>query len=86
MKETYYKLAVWDERSFCFRDGKKGYPTQGEAVADAKAPGRYRISRVDAVGRTDLEPFDIAGKAATHQAPIKTYTPAATRPMGGRAH
>jgi hypothetical protein len=62
---TYYKLAVWDERLQCFRDGKRGYSTPTEAFVDAKSPGRYRVSQVDGAGlRTDLEPFEVSGLSA----------------------
>ncbi len=55
-----YKLAVFDARSFCFRDGKVAYESEWEACAAAKSPGKYRISRIVAGGeRTDLEPFSI---------------------------
>ncbi len=61
---TYYKLAVWDERCFCFRDGKRGYDTIAEATADATKSGKYRISQVTEGVRTDLEPFDVVGKSS----------------------
>lgn len=53
----YFKLAKWDERSLTFRDGKMQYPTEAAAVAAARKPGRYRVSRVDRTGRTDLDEF-----------------------------
>lgn len=57
----YFKVATHDPRSFCFRDGKRAYPTEEAAhrAAVAAGPGRYRISRVDEHGRTDLQPFDV---------------------------
>lgn len=70
MTETYYKLAVWDERLQTFRDGKRAYASGKEAFADAKTTGRYRVSQVDGDGRrTDLEPFDVAGPAAQQGKP-----------------
>lgn len=54
----YWKLATWEPRSFTFKDGKRAYPTEAEARNAASKPGRYRLSRVEETGRTDLEPFD----------------------------
>jgi hypothetical protein len=59
----YFKLATWDARNLCWRDGKYVCETEVAARADAKAPGRYRISRIDDSGRTDLEPFTVGGAA-----------------------
>lgn len=56
----YYKLATYDQISFCFRDGKIAYPDQATAEAAAKAPGRYRLSVVTETGRNDLQTFDVA--------------------------
>jgi hypothetical protein len=68
----YFKLAIWDARNVCFRDGKRAYPTEADARADALKPGRYRISRVDDAGRTDLEPFDVGDAAAAdNSAPLR---------------
>jgi hypothetical protein len=56
----YYKLAAWDPRGLCWRDGKHAYPTLGAAKGAAQqAPGRYRISCVAGQKRTDLEPFEV---------------------------
>ena len=56
----YYKLAVWDARSFTYRDGKVAYDTAEDALAEAeKSPGKYRISAVLVDGRDDLAPFTI---------------------------
>jgi hypothetical protein len=46
MNHDYYKLAVWDERMLCFRDGNRGYLSEAEARSDATVHGRYRISAV----------------------------------------
>lgn len=54
----YFKLAAWDERSFTWKDGKVAFPSEGEARGAATRAGRYRLSRVEASGRVDLEPFD----------------------------
>ncbi len=53
----YFKLAIFDERSFTFRDGKVAYPTERDAIQAAKNPGKYRLSIVFETGRKDLEPF-----------------------------
>lgn len=64
---TYYKIAVWDARSFCWKDAAPGFketfPTRADAEAFCKGkPGRYRASRVDPDGvRTDYDGFDVAG-------------------------
>jgi hypothetical protein len=56
----YFKLASWDSRNLVWRDGKKAFPTEKAArAAAASAPGRYRISVVTDVGRTDLVPFEV---------------------------
>ena len=55
----YYKLAVWDARSFTYRDGRVAYPTQHDAVAAISVPGKYRVSKVTADGRRDLTPFEV---------------------------
>lgn len=55
----YYKLATWDARSFTWRDGKAAFPILAEALGAARRPGRYRISEVTAIGRTDREPFEV---------------------------
>lgn len=56
----YFKLAEWDARNCCWKDGKQSHATPDDAILAAKKPGRYRISRVDENGRTDLEPFEIS--------------------------
>ncbi len=53
----YYKLAVWDETSLTFRDGRLVFPTEHRAVCAALKPGKYRISEVTDAGRRDLTPF-----------------------------
>jgi hypothetical protein len=60
-KPTFYKLAEWDERVLTYRDGKIQFDDRAAAFAAAmkSGPGRYRISRVDADGRHDFEPFDL---------------------------
>lgn len=61
---VYYKVAVWNARSFCFQDATKAfkgtYSTEDKARAACVKPGRYRISRRDVNGgRTDGEPFEV---------------------------
>ena len=65
----YFKLATWDARAMTFRDGKRGYDTEAAARAAATAPGRYRISTVTDAGRTDGEPFEVAGKPKAAKRP-----------------
>lgn len=55
----YFKLACWDERSCAWRDGRKAHPDEASARADATRPGKYRVSRVDEAGRTDLPAFQV---------------------------
>ena len=55
----YYKLAVWDDRSMTFRDGKVAFATEDCATSAATAPGRYRLSVVTESGRRDLAPFEV---------------------------
>jgi hypothetical protein len=85
MKTPYYKLATWVDRFACFRDGKRGYPTEAVARTDAKAAGTYRISTVSDTGRVDGEPFKVNGPAPVPDKPRK-YTGGAERPMSGRPH
>lgn len=60
----YYKLAKWEDRSFCFKDGKTAFNTEAEARVAAKAAGRYRVSTVTEEGRQDGEPFEVVGPAS----------------------
>lgn len=60
----YYKLAKWDDRSFCFKDGKVGFGTEGDARKAAVAGGRYRISTVTESGRIDGDSFEVVGPKA----------------------
>ena len=57
----YYRLARWNEVFGTWLDGKPTYETEELAQHAAKRlPGRYRISRYDAAGRTDLPPFGVS--------------------------
>lgn len=60
-QSRYFKLAVWDARSFTFRDGKVAYATAEDARKAAKKSGKYRISCVytDTGAREDYAPFDV---------------------------
>ena len=60
---TYFKLAVWDAKSFTFRDGKRGFDTEADARAAANKPGQYRISTISQSGRSDGLPFSVDGLA-----------------------
>ncbi len=57
----YFKLAVWDARSFTFRDGRLAYASEAYARAEAcrHGKGRYRVSVVTEIGRQDLDPFNV---------------------------
>jgi hypothetical protein len=55
----YFKLATFDQISFCFRDGKIAYKTETDARNAARQPGRYRVSVVTESGRTDLDGFEV---------------------------
>lgn len=80
MQYPYFKLAAWDARNLCFRDGKTAHALYDDARAAAKTTGRYRISRIDVDGRTDMEPFDVAEKRECKD--VKDYfTFAMCRPM-----
>jgi hypothetical protein len=56
----YFKVAVFDSVSMCFRDGKQAFETEDAAKRAAKSPGTYRISTVTASGRVDSEKFTVA--------------------------
>lgn len=90
MAETYYKLATFVQHLCTFRDGKRAYPTEAQARADATLPGTYRVSTVTPDGkRTDGEPFNVGGQGETTTQqikPRKQFPNHATRPMGGRPH
>ncbi len=53
----YFKIATWDERQQCWKDGRHAFPTEAEARRQAPKGARCRISRIDESGRTDLEAF-----------------------------
>jgi hypothetical protein len=53
----YFKLATFCQISMTWKDGKKAFSTEADAIAAAKKPGQYRISHVQQNGRTDKEPF-----------------------------
>jgi hypothetical protein len=57
----YFKLATFDNVSFCFRDGKQAFESESAAAAAAKRPGKYRVSIVTANGRRDLPAFEVHG-------------------------
>lgn len=65
----YFKIAAWDERSFTWRDGKRAFPSEAAAKAEAKIPGKYRLSRVEDYGRIDLEPFEVQDPTFQNKAP-----------------
>lgn len=52
-----YKLAVWDDRCYTFREVKGTYQTTEAAKKGASKPGRYRISRVEEGRFTDAGTF-----------------------------
>jgi hypothetical protein len=82
-EDTYYKLAVWDGRSLCWRDGKRGYATEAAARAAATKPNRYRVSQVTPAGDVDGEPFDVSGTTEPKPArPAKRGL--SDRPLGGQ--
>jgi len=72
----------------CYRDGKRAYPTEADARADATAPGRYRISIVTPAGRTDGQPFEIGIESnrppSTDAAPKRPRSSPARRPAPWR--
>ena len=84
----YFKLAKWDERSVCFRDGKRGFDTEADAIKSAIGAGRYRVSRIDDSGRVDLEPFTIPDGAtpAPKAAKRKSLPTATSIVMSRRFH
>jgi hypothetical protein len=55
----YFKLATFCNRSFTWKDGKKAFATEADARRAAKKSGQYRVSRVDELGRHDLQPFTV---------------------------
>jgi hypothetical protein len=86
LSNIYFKLAKWNDLLNCWRDGKRRYASEVEARAGAMDAGRYRISSVTAEGRTDFEPFNVAGNYSTGANVPKLHSQAATRPMSGRPH
>lgn len=56
----YFKLAVWDERNAVWKAGKTAQETEAACKALAKKPGRYRVSRCEDGGITNLEPFTVS--------------------------
>ncbi len=88
MNFPYFKLAVWDSRQICFRDGKRAYPSETDARADAKQPGKYRVSEVNRDGRVDGVPFTIAGKppAPARNVPFKHCRPTAASLAHGKRY
>lgn len=56
----YYKLAVWNPVTFSWQDGRRAHDSEQAATADARKPGRYRISAVHEEGRRiDGQPFEV---------------------------
>ncbi len=55
----FYGLSMWNSQIGCWKAGKKTYPTEQDAKADAQKPGLYRIVVIDEQGKTDLEPFEV---------------------------
>lgn len=53
----YFKIATFDPRYMCFRDGRRCFATIESAEASARMPGRYRVSAVTEDGRFDLHEF-----------------------------
>ena len=53
----YFKLAVWDERLLTWRDGNKAFADESSALQTAPLGTRVRLSRVEANGRVDFDPF-----------------------------
>jgi hypothetical protein len=60
----YYKLASWDAELCAWKAGKRAHPTEGAARAEARAPGRYRVTRFTEGGREELDPFEVEAPAA----------------------
>ena len=54
----YFKLARWDALNATWREGKRAYPTEAAARADANL-GKFRISEVTATGRNDKQ-FEVS--------------------------
>jgi len=55
----FFKLATFCKLSLTWKDGKKAFCTELDAVKSAKNPGRYRVSEVSDFGRRDLLPFSV---------------------------
>ena len=54
-KPNFWKVAVWCPAVCCWKDGKRQFDTEAEAVASCRSPGRYRLSFVeDGKPRRDL--------------------------------
>jgi hypothetical protein len=58
-KAGYYKLATFCQISMTWKDGKKAFQSEAEAMKFAKKNGRYRVSIVNENGRHDFAPFEV---------------------------
>jgi hypothetical protein len=60
--DTYprFKLATWDARNQTWKDGKSVQMTEESCRLTARKPGRYRMSRIDETGYSDLDFFTIS--------------------------
>jgi len=56
----YFKVATFDARSFCYRDGNRAFDSEQAARDSQSKAGKYRVSRVDINGRTDLAEFVVS--------------------------
>jgi hypothetical protein len=55
----YFKLQQWVRGSIAWVDFQKAYPSEEEARAAAKLPGRYRVMRVAMDGRGPVAEFEL---------------------------
>lgn len=54
----YYRLAVWEPRSFTFKDNATPHATPEAAQAAARTPGKYRITEVSEDGTAVYATFE----------------------------
>lgn len=85
--DTRYKLAEWDERSYCFKDSKTAQPSREAAIATATKPGWYRVSEITRDGRSDGVAFTLSSKDIVKRVTVKKKRSTfSENPMSGRPH
>ena len=84
MPTIHYKLATWDPKNACFRQGKESFDSEAGAHTAAVKPGLYRISCVTDSGTVDLDPFEIEGRMAAESRSKKSRRGPGQQPLNTR--